>query len=352
MKAGLATSVALHAAMLGVGLFTLSAPRAFEVADVEALPVDIIPVDALTQIQEGQKEAPKLDKPAPTPTKRPDTVEDATKVGEADQDQEAPPTPEAKPRPVEQASEPPPAPKPVPKPVEKPVEEPKVAEAKPQPAPEPEREPEAQPRQEVTPEPTSEPLVAENPVEESLKLPDSAPVPQARPQPPKPQTAKAPERQKAEEKPAQQQAQKSEKKESEVLDQVAALLNKEKASGGGAKRSQEQASLGGESKTAGEKLTQSEMDALRGQIQRCWNVPAGALDAENLRVSVKFKLDPSGAVEGSPEIISGGSGSTVERAAAASARRAILQCAPYNLPADKYSAWADVIVNFDPSDMF
>ena len=133
---------------------------------------------------------------------------------------------------------------------------------------------------------------------------------------------------------------------------MAALLNKEKASGGGAKRSTEQAALGGNKTNNGSKLSQSEMDALRGQVQSCWNIPAGAVDAENLRVSVQFKLDPSGALEGSPEIISGGGSSGVERAAAEAARRAVSRCAPYNLPADKYEAWADVIVNFDPSEMF
>ncbi|MFC6491009.1 hypothetical protein ACFP9U_23920, partial [Nitratireductor sp. GCM10026969] len=214
-----------------------------------------------------------------------------------------------------------------------------------------EREPEPQPQQEVAPEPAEQSLVAENAEAESVKLPQSAPLPQARPQPPKAQTAKAPERKEAE-KPAQKQQARSEKKDDELFDEVAALLNKEEASGGGAERSTEQAALGGERTTTGETLTQSEMDALRGQIQRCWNVPAGALDAENLKVSLKFRLDPSGAIEGSPQIIAGGSGSSVERAAAESARRAILQCAPYNLPSEKYSAWADVIVHFDPTDMF
>lgn len=351
MKAGLATSVTLHALLLGVGLVSLSAPRAYEVADVEALPVDIVPVDTLTQIQAGEKQAPPAPRPTPKPTERPDPVENAQKVGEADVDLDTPPTPEAKPKPVEKSAEPAPAPKPEPKPVEKPAEEIKQAEAKPEPAPQPEREPEAQPRQEVTPEPTPEPLVAENPVEENVTLPQSAPVPQSRPNPPQPKIAKAPDRQEAEQ-AAPKQAQRSEQKEEELFDEVAALLNKEKSSGGGAKRSREEASLGGERTTTGETLTQSEMDALRGQIQRCWNVPAGALDAENLRVSVKFKLDPSGSIEGRPEIIAGGNGSSVERAAAESARRAILQCAPYNLPSDKYSAWADVIVNFDPTDMF
>jgi colicin import membrane protein len=94
------------------------------------------------------------------------------------------------------------------------------------------------------------------------------------------------------------------------------------------------------------------MDALRGQIERCWNVPAGAMDAQNLKVSVQFKLGPSGELEGSPEIISGGGADGIERAAAESARRAVMKCAPYNLPAEKYEAWAEVIVNFDPSDMF
>ena len=125
-----------------------------------------------------------------------------------------------------------------------------------------------------------------------------------------------------------------------------------KASGGGAKRSKEQASLGGDKTTSGSKLSQSEMDALRGQVQRCWNIPAGAADGGNLKVSVKFKLDQSGALEGSPEIIDGGGASGVERAAAEAARRAVARCAPYNLPADKYDAWADVIVHFDPSEMF
>jgi hypothetical protein len=94
------------------------------------------------------------------------------------------------------------------------------------------------------------------------------------------------------------------------------------------------------------------MDALRGQIQRCWNVPAGAADAQDLKVSVQFRLDPSGALDGAPRIVSGGGGAGIERAAAESARRAVLACAPYSLPSDKYEAWADVIVHFDPRDMF
>ena len=116
MKAGLATSVTLHAALLGIGLFSLSAPRAFEVADVEPLPIDIVPVESLTRIQEGERQAAVAPRPAPAPTRRTDPVEDAQKVGEADSDLKPPPTPDAKPRPVESASEPKAAERPQPSP--------------------------------------------------------------------------------------------------------------------------------------------------------------------------------------------------------------------------------------------
>lgn len=353
MKAGLITSVTLHAVLLGFGLVSLSAPSAFEVADVEALPVDIIPVESITQIQQGDKKAPMAEKPAPLPTSKPDVVPDAQKVGDNKIDLDTPPTPVEKPRPVKAAEAPAPSPEPAPKPVEQKKPEPvKLPEPKPEPVPATEVTPEPQPRQEVKPDPAPQTAVAETPAAESVKLPESAPSPEARPQPPQAQTAKAPDRKDAE-KPAKQQASKPKSEEKSFnVDEVAALLNKEKAAGGGAKRSQEQASLGGDRTTSGSKLSQSEMDALRGQIQRCWNVPAGAMDAQGLKVSIQFRLDPSGAIEGRPEIISGGGSAGVERAAAESARRAVLQCAPYNLPADKYDAWADVIVHFDPSEMF
>ena len=37
---------------------------------------------------------------------------------------------------------------------------------------------------------------------------------------------------------------------------------------------------------------------------------------------------------------------------AGSAKRAVLRAQPYQLPADKYASWSEVIVNFDPSQMF
>jgi colicin import membrane protein len=387
LKAGLTTSVIMHVGLLVVGLFSLSAPAAFEVADVEALPIDIVPIEDITQIQQGDKKATLHDKPAPLPTQRPDVVADAQKVGENSIDTDKPVTPEAKPKTVDAAAAPPPAPEsklpPKTEDVPKPKEEPKPVpatevapvptpkeEVKPEPVKEPEpkpvpvKEPEPKPTppkektaaaepQAPTPDAVAEAIAAEQPTE-SVKLPDAAPAPDARPkpQPAQAETAKAPDR-KNSDKPVKEASsrQKSDDKQFDA-DAISALLNKQKASGGGAKRSTEQASLGGDKSTGGSKLSQSEMDALRGQVQRCWNVPAGAADGGNLKVSVQFKLDQSGALEGPVQIIAGGGGSGVERAAAESARRAVARCAPYNLPSDKYEAWADVIVNFDPSEMF
>ncbi|MBX3579077.1 MAG: cell envelope integrity protein TolA [Rhizobiaceae bacterium] len=351
MKAGLTTSVVLHAALLGFGLVSLSAPTAFDVADVEALPIDIIPIESITQIQEGDKKATMAEKPAPKPTEKPKVVVDAQKVGDNTVDADTPPTPDPSPKPVKAAGAPEPTPEPTPLPDPRPDTAPAKTKETASVVPATEVKAEPTPRQEVKPDPVPTPVVAEKPDAETVALPDSAPAPNARPQPPLAQTAKAPDRKDAE-KPVKKAAEKPKSEEKSLEDEVAALLNKEKASGGGARHSSEVASLGGEKKTTGTRLTQSEMDALRGQIQRCWNVPAGAMDVENLRISVQFKLDQSGALDGEPRVVKGGGSSGVALVATEAALRAVRRCGPYNLPADKYEAWADVIVNFDPRDMF
>jgi colicin import membrane protein len=351
MKTGFTTSVILHAAVLTFGLFTLSAPRPYEVGDVEALPVDIVPVQSITQVQEGDKKAPKKEKSAPKPTAKPETVKDAQKVGDNQIDMKEPPTPEPRPKPVARTAEPPPAPEPVVKPAERPDPQPsKQAEAKPQPVPATEQTPKAQPKQEVKPDPVEQTIAAENPDAESVKLPDTAPMPDARPQPPKAEIAKAPERKDSEKPAVRQTAQQKSEDKDFSLDKVAALLNKEKASGGGAKRSTDEAALGADHTTGGEKLSQSEMDALRSQLAGCWTIPAGVENADQLKVTVEFSLSRDGHLEGAPRVVQ----SAGSRPADESALRAVNICNQrgFNLPSDKYQAWANVVVHFDPSDMF
>ncbi|RVL58001.1 hypothetical protein CN137_24865, partial [Sinorhizobium meliloti] len=119
MKGSIATSAVLHALVLTWALVSLGSPADFEVADVEALPVDIVPVESITQIQQGDKKAPAKEKASPVPTKKPTPVENAENVGENDVDLKTPPTPNVKPVENESAAAPqktekaPPTPDPV-----------------------------------------------------------------------------------------------------------------------------------------------------------------------------------------------------------------------------------------------
>ena len=132
---------------------------------------------------------------------------------------------------------------------------------------------------------------------------------------------------------------------------IAALLDKSnEETSGGNQISDKPESFGDAAGQIDTKLTQSELDALRRQVSKCWNPPVGAAGAEDLLVKVKFQLSQNGDVN-SFEVISNIAGPLYE-AAASSARRAVLNCAPYkNLPIEKYDSWREVTLNFDPKHM-
>lgn len=373
MRKGLATSTTLHALVLGWGLITLGAPERLDAGVVETLPVDIVPLSELTQIQRGERDAPLEETSTPTPTEETEPVPEAENIGNNTVDLDSAPTPEARPEEVEQAAAPeeaeeptPEAPaEPVPEPEPEPVE-PEVAE--PPPAPEPEPEPEEvaalpEPAEMEEPVEAAEPLpetespeaLAPAEPEENL-VPENVPTPMARPappRPPEPEVTPEPEPEPVEPEPEPQQAEASSSKDSDFdADQIAALLNQQEASGGGQQRSQEQASLGGQTDMGGETLSQSELDALRGQIQRCWNIVPGMADGADVRVQVSMRLTIDGAIDGQPSVTASGGSDTAQRTLSGSALRAVLRCAPYSLPAEKYDTWSQVVVNFDPSQMF
>ncbi|TPI13351.1 TonB family protein [Mesorhizobium sp. B4-1-3] len=381
MRTGLTSSVILHAVALAFGLFTLSSPPAMPASDVESVAVDIVPMEAIAQTLQGDKKAVMHDKPAPVPTKRPDVVPDAQKVGENTVDTDKPVTDEAKPKPVDKTAAPPPAPTPTEKPavedVPKPQEKPKptpatevaptptpkeevkpepVKQTEPKPTPAKEPAPAPQPdktaaiqKEEVKPDAVAEAISQDQPTEEA-KLPDSAPAPEARPkpQPAQAESAKAPDRKDAE-KPVKEASSKKKSDEKQFnADEITALLDKQKPSGGGAKRSTQQASLGGE-KNQGQKLSRSEQGALEDQLGGCWTLPVGLEGSENFTVVIRFNLNASGKLEGRP---------TVEKSSGnpqfdASAVRAVQKCdvAGLQVPAGKQDIWSDIRVNFDPRAM-
>ncbi|AJY47184.1 hypothetical protein [Martelella endophytica] len=383
MKRSLVISFVLHCLILGSAMLVLGAPAPLEVADVDALPVTLVPVEDVTQIQQGDDKADLAEIAAPVPTKRPTEVADAENVGDNDVDlstqkDAAPSTREEKqaaiPKPAE-APEPQPAPEPEPvaeTPAPAPVEEPPppapTPAPKPAPAPAPEPAPAPTPEAVETPAPAPapapEPQTAEaepeQPAEEEtteLAFPDQAPLPTRRPPEPQRQVAEtkpAPQKP-AEKKPEtdnQTTASTTPEKDDFNVDDIAALLNRTEAEGGGARRSEAPAALGGQRTTAGSTLSQSEIDALRGQIQRNWSILAGLDGADGVRIRIHMKLDPSGAIIGEPEVTATGGSDSARRILAGGARRAVLKASPFTqLPPEKYDAWSEVIVNFDPSQM-
>ena len=98
-------------------------------------------------------------------------------------------------------------------------------------------------------------------------------------------------------------------------------------------------------------------DAIRTQIEPCWNAPIGASYAETLIVKIQIYLRPDGTLSGSPRIMDASrmDKDPFFRAAAEAARRAIERCAsrdrPLKLPREDYDIWRDVVLNFDPSKM-
>ena len=52
MKVGLTSSVALHTLVIALAVVSFSSPETFDATDSEAFPVDIVPIEALSQVQE------------------------------------------------------------------------------------------------------------------------------------------------------------------------------------------------------------------------------------------------------------------------------------------------------------
>jgi len=306
----LAASIALHVLVIGWGMVSFSA-RSLEAPAPESMPVDIISADQLSKLTAGSKTGEK-DKPKPLVEKVADAKPVDDTVGKIT---EKPP--------VETAVAPTPPPKPVEKPVEKKPDPPKpVAEDKPKDEPKP---------IEKKPDPPKVDSIAEAlKTDEAKKLPPKPEAKAAPPQPPKP-------------------------KQERTFDQskIAALLDKRDPTRQAATGTQlnSQASLGAAKGTAAT-LSQSELDALRARLTKLWNVQAGTERPEELIVDIRIRLTPDRRLAGPPEIVSRGT-SPRYQAAADAAMRAVLQGQPFDmLQAATYEQWKDMIVTFDPRQMF
>jgi outer membrane biosynthesis protein TonB len=226
-----------------------------------------------------------------------------------------------------------------------------------------------EPKPEPPPPPVPPSSAAVPPAPETAKPPEPKPAPSLPLKPPEPKPEPKPvekveaPRPKAKPEPTSQMVKNESKPEQKKYDpgQFEALLKNlarqqsapspdappQKARDASAKASsQPRAPLGGQ-------LTASELDLIRQQIARCWNVPAGARDAKDLVVEIRVVVDRDGTVQQATIVDQGRLGEPFFRAAAESARRAFFnpQCRPLHLPAEKYAIWKDLVVDFSPKDI-
>ena len=297
MRSGLLHIAVIVAAYVGLPHLLEEAPTA----------ENVIVVD-MVQVAEQRNLPNRMIEPEPQPEPEPEPVK-----------QEAPKVEPPPPPPPEAAEAPPPVPAPEPAAAPPPPPEPEIAA--PAPAPEP------------TPEPEPEPLAAE-----AAPLPAEIDRPIRKPEPPSPldfeqalksleAAAPEPPQPRREPEPAPPAA----------ADPIETLLA---AADTPFRRDAP--------------LSMTEIDNIREQIRRNWNVPAGARDAQITEVTLRIQLAQDGTVR-RVEVVDQERmrRDPFFRTMAESAVRAVNKTGRIvNLSPDKYHLWRDMVVTFDPKEMF
>ncbi|WP_417490655.1 hypothetical protein [Maricaulis sp.] len=221
------------------------------------------------------------------------------------------------------------APDPVPEPEEA-LEEATIEDeiAAPPPAPEPEPEPEqAAEVIDAEPESVPEPVTPE-------------PEPEPEPEEPSPPVRQPPQRivQPPETRP-------SEPSLADLLGDLERQVADARQDAGAPDQGAERSAVG-----TGASNTADLATLIRSQTYRCWRTVADMPNPETLGVVVEVRLNRDGSLSGPPRVKDLGriqaSGNSFWLTAAERAQTAVLDCAPYSLPADRYSQWRLIEVNF------
>ena len=311
---GLVFSVIFHAVVVGSAYIVLPSMRA-EISDAE----EVIVVELVTIADVSN---------APRATPEPEEEPEPEKVVD--------PVPEPEPEPVP----PPPAPEhtvkaPEPEPAPPPATpEPEIAALPPEPEPEPEIEAEPEPKPEPKPTPPPQP----SQVQADAK-------PQKKPKPPDPfasvlKTLEELKRQEpvAEKDTAKDEPEKKEDKKPSFEEQIAQALQVKST----------------KSVDTSKPISISVREAVAAQLRRCWIVPAGAKDADELIITIRVDMNPDATVRSSLIVdMERTMTDPFYRAAAESALRATKnpRCQPLPLPLDQYEQWRTMTLNFNPQDM-
>ena len=307
----LLVSFAVHAAIFLFAVVALPNPPEHNIAEPPPIAVNIEDFQDVAKRANQTTEAPKQElKP-----------EEKPKVEKVEKKIDRP-----EPKPAEEIKQAAREPQAQPEPKPEPKEEPKPAETQPDPKP---LEELIKKTQDVAPDPKPED-------EQKQQQAKAVPKPRVKPEPPK-------------------KVEKPKKKEEEFkLDDIAALLNKtddEKASP--TDQTETGTPLVGNQNLTGndEQVTATALDWLRQRVGQCWSIPAGARDAGQLIVTLRFQLDIDGRIVGQP-YVERTTSHPAAAAAASSAMAALIQCQPYDkMPRETHHLWADIRMNFDPSVM-
>jgi outer membrane biosynthesis protein TonB len=334
MKAGLTVSAVGHLGLIAVAILGIGMTRPFDTPPIESISVDLISVEEFSNIRRGVLDSEIVETETPSIVDSETPAELAQPTGNTEEDQITPEdTAIVTPAPTQQT-----APEPVPEPEPEPIEE-VVPEPEPEPVPEPAPEPEPEPIEEpepIAPEPElARPAVSDEPAE-------VAPQPRLRTASLDEKRAafrkkleedkkkrEAEEKRKREEAERQREAKLQEEQDTELMDDIANLINTEESRGattgeGG------QASLGKESGQSAT-LSQSQLAALAAQIEKCVILPPGAEEAD-ARAELQFSVGGDGSVVGLPTLLSTAR-TTLEDTYARAVLRAVQRCGPYTLVA-------------------
>lgn len=250
-----------------------------------------------------------------------------------------------------------------PKPTAKPKPKPKSEAERTPPPPLPPVRPEARPP-EPAPESEVAKLVPPKAKPTPVVRPEKAEKPTPKPKPP-PKSAKPKPKPESKKKPKPEQKQASPNAFESVLKTVEQLKARPPKTAGKPEPKQSESALESqvanalsrspEPYDAGLPVTMSEIEAVRRQIERCWNLPAGAKDAEDMIVSIRVEMN----IDGTPRtaVVTDRGRMRVDpfyRAAAESAVRAVLnpRCHPFTLPREKFKRWKTMTLVFNPKEMF
>jgi hypothetical protein len=305
LRGAIAISAAVHLAVIAVAW--AGVPALFKRDLPEEAPIIV----ELVTIAEETRAAPEVVKPRPEPPKK----------------EEPPPPPRPEPA---AAAEPPPPPPPPPAP-KPPAPKPEQVAALPPP-------PKPEPKPAEAPPPPPETRAAPEPPPKPEPRPKQVDVrPKTKPEPP----SKAP---KFDAGKIALLIDKSRKDtpEEEAKEEPKSFLQPPPRDQAPVRRAE-----------LGNRLTISEIDAIRYQIEQCWSVPAGARDAHDLVIRIHISLRPDGSLKGPPEILDREKmGDSFFRAAAESATRAVQRCTPLkNLPTTKYERWQEITLTFNPREL-